>query len=68
MIRNRALLEAEFLRLCRERGQEWIESVIRPLRLRGVLVTPADLPFGALAAIVGTFGDVRYPTRGVAAI
>ncbi|HBK07413.1 MAG TPA: hypothetical protein DDZ81_16435 [Acetobacteraceae bacterium] len=68
MIRNRAALEAEFLKICRERGQEWIESVIRPLRLHGAVITPADVPLPALGAIVRLFGDVSHPARGVAAI
>jgi hypothetical protein len=68
MIRNRASLETEFLRLCRERGEAWIESVIRPLQLDGQVITPRDIPLPALAAIVRMFGNVARPARGVAAV
>ncbi len=68
MIRNRAALEAEFLKICQGRGQAWIESVIRPLRLPGGSVTAADIPLAALASIVRVFGDVAHPARGIAAV
>jgi hypothetical protein len=53
---NRAALEAEFLRMCRVRGPQWIESVIRPLCLAGAAVTVQDIPTVALSAAVQTFG------------
>ncbi len=68
MKRSRAALEARFLRLCHDRGQAWIESIIRPLHLQGTAVTPADIPLEALTAIVRIFGDVAHPARGVAAV
>jgi hypothetical protein len=55
MILYRSRLEAEFLKLCRARGPHWIESVIRPLRLRGDLVTVRDIPTYALIAAVRMF-------------
>ena len=68
MIRNRAALEAEFLKICQGRGQAWIESVIRPLRLPDGAAVPADISLPALASIVRIFGDVAHPARGVAAV
>jgi hypothetical protein len=68
MIRNRAALEAEFLKICHGRGEAWIESVMRPLRLPGDAAVPADIPLAALTSIVRIFGDVAHPARGVAAI
>jgi hypothetical protein len=61
---GRAALEAEFLDLCRTRGPEWIESVIRPLLLSGDTVTVQDIPMVALAAIVRTFGRVKALNQG----
>ncbi|HYZ24568.1 MAG TPA: hypothetical protein VE690_20650 [Rhodopila sp.] len=55
MIFHRSRLEAEFLTLCRARGPRWIESVIRPLRLRGDRITVRDIPTYALAAAVQLF-------------
>jgi hypothetical protein len=61
---DRAALEAEFLHLCRARGPEWIESVIRPLLLPGKTITVQEVPTFALAAIVRTFGRVKALTPG----
>jgi hypothetical protein len=68
MMIRRGRLEAEFLRLCLLRGPEWVESVIRPLRLSGAVVTPRDIPYAALTAIVTMFGRVRRPTPGIAVV
>ena len=57
-MQNRARLEAEFMRICRVRGPQWIESVIRPLRLAGARITVQDIPTHALAAAVCLFGRV----------
>jgi hypothetical protein len=53
---NRAALERAFLKLCRTRGPDWIESVLRPLRLPGACVSVRDIPIGALQAAVQVFG------------
>jgi hypothetical protein len=55
MILYRSRLEVEFLKLCCVRGPRWIESVIRPLRLRGEHITVRDIPTYALAAAVRLF-------------
>jgi hypothetical protein len=68
MNNKRAALEAEFLRICRVRGPEWIASVIRPLGLRGVMITAQDIPLPALSKIVRTFGRVRNRSIGVVVI
>ena len=65
---TRATLEAEFLHICRMRGPEWVESVIRPLRLQGVLITAGDIPLRALRSIVRCFGRIRHPAPGVRAL
>lgn len=61
----RADLESAFLRICRERGPEWIESVIRPLRLSGPHVSVRNIPLNALIAIVGQFCNERRPVHRV---
>lgn len=61
-------LEFEFLRLCRLRGPEWIESVIRPLGIHGSVITPRDIPLPALAAMVRQFSQAAQHTRGVAVV
>jgi hypothetical protein len=65
MNNSRASLEAEFMYMCRVRGPEWIESVIRPLLIPGAVITVADIPRPALAAIVRLFGRVKDPSFGV---
>ena len=65
MSRERASMEAVFLRLCRERGPEWVESVVRPLRLAGDAISAKDIPLNALATIVRVFGPVRRRTQRV---
>ena len=67
MSRERAALEAEFMRLCRERGPAWIESVIRPLKLRGNSVTVRDIPEPALRSIARVFGHARRRLPGALA-
>jgi hypothetical protein len=62
---RRAALEAEFLRMCRSRGPEWIESVIRPLRLPGAAITVRDIPISGLSVIVRMFRPMRHPASGV---
>jgi hypothetical protein len=57
---NRTALELKFLKLCRTRGPEWIESVLRPLRLPGDLVSVRDIPIDALQAAVRVFGRRWY--------
>jgi hypothetical protein len=59
MNKARATLEAEFLEICRERGADWVESVIRPLQLPGQRVSVQDIPTAALSAAVGSFGRAR---------
>jgi hypothetical protein len=61
---DRAALEAEFLHLCRTRGAEWIESVIRPLVLPGDTITVREISTAALSAIVRSFGRVKSLTPG----
>jgi hypothetical protein len=61
MRRDRAALEAEFMRLCRTRGPAWIESVIRPLKLPGHAVTVRDIPDQALRGVVQVFGGAMRP-------
>jgi hypothetical protein len=68
MSKRRAVLEAEFMRMCRVRGPEWIESVIRPLRLPGAVIQPKDIPLAALSVIVGMFGGVPRATSGTAVV
>jgi hypothetical protein len=62
---DRAQLEADFLRLCRLHGLQWIESIIRPLGLPGKLITVRDIPCAALLAVAGVFGREkrRVPAR-----
>ena len=62
---NRAVLETEFMRICRMRGPAWVESVIRPLQLPSTRVTVRDIPHNALAAAVRLFGCAQQPARGV---
>lgn len=57
-----APLEVEFTRMCRARGSEWIESVIRPLGLSGAVITVRDIPFPALSLIVRMFHTARRST------
>jgi hypothetical protein len=52
----RTALERAFMVLCRERGPDWIESVLRPLRLPGRRITVRDIPFAALVAAIEVFG------------
>jgi hypothetical protein len=52
-----AALERAFMKLCRERGPDWIESVLRPLRLPGHRITVRDIPVAALVAAVEVFGN-----------
>jgi hypothetical protein len=61
MRRSRASLEAAFMRLCHKHGTDWIESIIRPLRLPGTFVSVKDIPIAALSAAVGVFGGVKSP-------
>jgi hypothetical protein len=68
MSRKRAALEVEFLGLCRVRGPEWIESVIRPLGLAGAVITPRDIPVTVLFTIVRMFGQARLPAPGIAVV
>ena len=63
---NRAALEAEFMHLCRMRGPQWIESVIRPLVLPGAVIVVEDIPLPALFAIVRMFRRVGRRTTGTA--
>jgi hypothetical protein len=63
MSNDRLWLEKEFLRICRLRGRAWIESVLRPLRLKPYVITARDIPTPALAAIVHSFGGIRVPAR-----
>ncbi len=63
MNRHRAELEATFLRICRDRGPAWIESIIRPLRLSGAQVSVRDIPLVALEAIVGVFSSEERPVH-----
>jgi hypothetical protein len=56
MIDRRASLEGEFMQMCRLRGPEWIESVIRPLAIPGAVITVKDIPLPALSNIVLVFG------------
>ena len=56
------------MRICRMRGPDWIASVIRPLGLRGVLITTQDIPLPALSKIVRTFGRVRNRSTGIVVI
>jgi hypothetical protein len=51
----RTALERAFMVLCRERGPDWIESVLRPLRLPGGRITVRDIPFAALVAAIEVF-------------
>lgn len=62
---DRAVLEAEFMRICRMRGPLWIESVIRPLRLPGAVITVHDIPLPALAALVDLFDSAKEPAHGI---
>jgi hypothetical protein len=64
-MRQRAALERTFLRLCRARGPDWIESVIRPLRLPGGAISVGDIPMDALEAVVRVFGRRWLPARMV---
>jgi hypothetical protein len=64
MRQNRASLEAAFMRLCQKHGPNWIESIIRPLRLPGAFISVKDIPITALSAVVGVFGGVKSPTAG----
>jgi len=57
---NRAALERKFLALCRARGPDWIESVLRPLRLPGTRIAVRDIPTEALHAAVRVFGRQWY--------
>jgi hypothetical protein len=57
---NRVVLERKFLNLCRARGPDWIESVLRPLRLPGARVSVRDIPLDALQAAVRVFGRRWY--------
>ena len=61
MRQRRASLEAAFMRLCHKHGPDWIESIIRPLRLPGTFVSVKDIPIAALSAAVGVFGGVKSP-------
>jgi hypothetical protein len=65
---NRTQLELEFMLMCRERGPDWIASVIRPLRLKNDFVTVKDIPANALRKIVHLFGSVRNPVPGIAVL
>ena len=65
---KRAQLELEFMQTCRARGPEWIESVIRPLRLPGGVVKAQDIPLTQLEIIVRLFGRVPRPTRGITVV
>ena len=67
MTARRALLEAEFMRLCVVHGPAWIESVVRPLRLPGVRIAVRDIPESALRSIVGVFGRPARSLSSVAA-
>lgn len=67
MNRHRAELEATFLRICRDRGPAWIESIIRPLHLSGANVRVRDIPLGALEAIVGVFSGQERPVHRIPA-
>ncbi len=64
MRQNRAALEARFMNLCRKHGPDWIESVIRPLRLPGTIISVQDIPVAALSAAVHAFGRVKLPIFG----
>ena len=57
---HRAALERKFLNLCRARGPDWIESVLRPLRLPGARVSVREIPIDALQAAVRVFGPKWY--------
>jgi hypothetical protein len=61
MRQSRASLEAAFMLLCRKHGPDWIESIIRPLRLPGKFVSVKDIPIAALSAAVDVFGGVKSP-------
>jgi hypothetical protein len=52
-------LRNDFIRICQTRGPQWVESVIRPLRLKNNMITVDDIPEHALRAIVGVFGPLR---------
>jgi hypothetical protein len=64
MRQNRAALEAGFMKLCHRHGPDWIESVIRPLRLPGTFISVKDIPIAALSAAVQVFGRVKNRTFG----
>lgn len=53
------------MRICRMRGPLWIESVIRPLRLPGAVITVHDIPLPALAALVDLFDSAKEPAHGI---
>ena len=55
MRQNRASLEAAFMRLCQKHGPNWIESIIRPLRLPGAFISVKDIPITALSAVGRTY-------------
>jgi hypothetical protein len=52
-------LHNDFMRLCQARGPQWVESVIRPLRIKSDMITVQDVPEHALRAIVRVFGPLR---------
>jgi hypothetical protein len=54
-MKYRIPLERRFLELCRRHGPQWIESVLRPLRLPGTAITVHDIPMPALRAAVRVF-------------
>ncbi len=68
MKQTRLQLEAEFMRMCRARGPDWVASVIRPLRLKNDRITVHDIPANALDKIVHLFGGVHSPPSGVAVL
>ena len=65
---HRAKLETEFMQLCRDRGPDWIASVIRPLRLQSGSVTVQNIPAEPLGMIVRLFGRTKNPPFGVVII
>jgi hypothetical protein len=57
-------LQRDFMRMCRARGPQWVESVMRPLRLQNEGVNVHTIPPTALRAIVSVFGPLRRPPAG----
>jgi hypothetical protein len=62
---ERRSLELAFLRMCRDRGPDWAEAILRPLKITGDEVNVKSIPTVALRAAYLSFNTSYKPTPGI---